>query len=69
MICNLVRGWSCGNKLSTPEPAFSMAKAYSADLQWRAVWLHLVRDLSLAEVSDQLFMSELSVHRAMPQYW
>ena len=65
-----VRGWSCGNKpgIYTPEPAFSMPKAYSADLLWRAVWLHLVRDLSLAEISDLLFMSERSVRRYIELY-
>ena len=62
------RGWSCENKVKTPEPAFSMPKAYSADLRWRAVWLHLVRDLSFAEISDLLFMSERTVRRYVELY-
>ena len=45
-----------------------MPKAYSADLQWRAVWLHLLHDLSFAEISDLLFMSEWTVRRYVELY-
>ena len=40
-----------------------MPKAYSEDLRWRAVWLHLVRGLSYTDVAQTLFMCEKSVQR------
>ena len=40
-----------------------MPKAYAEDLRWRAVWLHLVRGLSYADVAQTLFMCEKSVQR------
>ena len=40
-----------------------MPKAYSEDLRWRAVWLHLIRRLSYAEIADVLFMCKKSVKR------
>ena len=40
-----------------------MPKAYSVDLRWRAVWLHVVRGMSSADIADVLFMSERSVYR------
>ncbi len=39
-----------------------MPKAYSEDLRWRAVWLHVVRRKSFAEIG-QLLMCEKSVQR------
>ena len=46
-----------------------MPKQYSEDLRWRAVWLHTVRGLSYAEVSDLLYMSERSVRRYTELYF
>ena len=40
-----------------------MPKAYSDDLRWRAVWLHLVRGKSYEDVAQVLFMCEKSVQR------
>ena len=33
-----------------------MPKAYSEDLRWRAVWLHLIHRFSYAEIAEVLFM-------------
>ena len=41
----------------------TMPKAYSDDLRWRAVWLHLVRGKSYKDVEQVLFMCEKSVQR------
>lgn len=41
---------------------------YSEDLRWRAVWLHLIRKLSYAEIADILFISERSVCRYVDLY-
>ena len=35
-----------------------MPKHYSADLQWRAMWLVLLCKITYEEVGDILFMSE-----------
>ena len=40
-----------------------MPKAYSEDLRWRAVWLHIVSGMSYTEIANVLFMSEKSVQR------
>lgn len=40
-----------------------MPKFYSEDLRWRAVWLHIVRGMTVLEVSDVLFMCVRSVQR------
>ena len=40
-----------------------MPKSYSEDLRWRAVWLAVVRGLSVREIASVLFMCEKSVHR------
>ena len=40
-----------------------MPKAYSVDLRWRAVWLHVVSGMSSAEIAVVLFMAERSVYR------
>ena len=40
-----------------------MPKAYSEDLRWRAVWLHVVSEMSPADIADVLFMAERSVYR------
>ena len=40
-----------------------MPKAYSEDLRWRAVWLHVVRGMSPASIGDILFVAERSVYR------
>lgn len=46
----------------------AMPKSYSLDLRWRAVWQHLVRGLSYAEIGELLFMSERSVRRYVELY-
>ena len=40
-----------------------MPVAYSEDLRWRAVWLHIVRGMTTSQIGDVLFMSERSVQR------
>ena len=40
-----------------------MPKAYSEDLRWRAVWLHIVNGMSKSEIATVLFMCEKSVQR------
>ena len=40
-----------------------MPKAYSEDLRWRAVWLHLIHRFSYAEIAEVLFMCKKSVMR------
>ena len=45
-----------------------MLKSYSVDLRWRAVWQHLVRGLSYAEIGELLFMSERSIRRYVELY-
>lgn len=40
-----------------------MPRAYSEDLQWRAVWLLIVRGMSTAEIAEVLFIAERSVCR------
>ena len=40
-----------------------MPKSYSEDLRWRAVWLAVVRGLSVREIASVLFMCEKLVHR------
>lgn len=49
-------------------PSKSMPAGYSVDLRWRAVWLHLIRNMSYAEVADVLFMSQRSVQRYVDLY-
>ena len=43
--------------------SMKMPKSYSEDLRWRAVWLAVVRGLSVWEIASVLFMCEKSVHR------
>ena len=45
-----------------------MPAKYSEDLRWRAVWLHLIRGLSVGEVADLLFMCKRSVERYLAIY-
>ena len=45
-----------------------MPTNYCTDLRWRAVWLHLIRKLSCAEIADLLFMSQRSVLRYVELY-
>ena len=45
-----------------------MPKSYSEDLRWRAVWLHLIRRLSYAEIAEVLFMCEKSVKRYIDMF-
>ena len=45
-----------------------MPTNYSKDLRWRAVWLHLVRKMSCAEIADILFISTRSVSRYVEIY-
>ena len=39
----------------------AMPVHYSTDLRWRTVWLNVLRRMSYSEISDPLFLSELSV--------
>ena len=41
---------------------------YSEDLRWRAVWLHLIRGLSISEIADVLFICKRSVERYISLY-
>ena len=43
--------------------AFKMPKAYSNDLRWRVVWLSIVREMSVEDIANVLFMCERSVYR------
>jgi transposase len=46
-----------------------MPKAYSEDLRWRAVWLHLVRGFSYADVAQTLCAKRVCIgtwHPFMP---
>ena len=45
-----------------------MPAKYSVDLGWRAVWLHLIRNRSYAEIADVLFISQRSVQRYVDLY-
>ena len=45
-----------------------MPTYYSLDLRWRAVWLHLIRQMSYAEIAELLFMSQRSVQRYVYLY-
>ena len=45
-----------------------MPTKYSEDLRWRAVWLHLVRGLSVGEIADLLFVCKRSVERYLSLY-
>ena len=38
------------------------------DLRWRAVWLHLIRGLSISEIADVLFICKRSVERCISLY-
>lgn len=40
-----------------------MPKSYSEDLRWRAIWLHIVRGMSVCDIAEGLFMCERSVQR------
>ena len=53
---------------SCDSSSYTMPKAYSVDLRWRVVWLHLVSGLSIAEISKLLFMCERSVRRYIELY-
>ena len=57
-VCKIVRKFKFLSQLFVKMP-----KAYSEDLRWRAVWLHLVRGLSYTDVAQTLFMCEKSVQR------
>ena len=45
-----------------------MPKAYSQDLQWRAVWLNIVRGMTYSDIATVLFMSEKSVYKYLSQF-
>ena len=47
----------------------TMPKAYSEDLRWRAVWLHLIRGMSYTDVAQVLFMCEKSVQRYLALFY
>ena len=57
-VCKIARKFKFLSQLFAKMP-----KAYSEDLRWRAVWLHLVRGLSYTDVAQTLFMCEKSVQR------
>ena len=40
-----------------------MPVAYSEDLRWRAVWLHVIQRKSFSEIGKLLYMCEKSVQR------
>ena len=46
-----------------------MPKSYSENLRWRAVWLAVVRGLSVREIASVLFMCEKSVHRYLSLFF
>lgn len=47
---------------------YSIPTDYFVDLRWRAVWLHLIRKISYAEIAHTLFLSERSVQRNVELY-
>ena len=47
----------------------SQGKAYSDDLRWRAVWLHIFSGLDNEEVRKLLYMSSRSVRRYTEKYY
>ena len=40
-----------------------MPLAYSTDLRWRVVWLHIAHSLKVSDIAEQLCRSERSVRR------
>ena len=46
----------------------NMPRAYSTDLRWRAVWLHLAHNLDVAEISQLLSVSPSSVYRYVEMF-
>ena len=40
-----------------------MPRSYATDLRWRAVWMHLVHDLDVTQISHLLGLSPSSVYR------
>ena len=44
-------------------------KPYSTDLRWRAVWLHVFKEMTFEEVGDLLFMSSRSVRRYVNAFY
>ena len=46
-----------------------LGKAYSQDLRWRVVWLHVFREMSFEEVGDLLYMSARSVRRYVEKFY
>ena len=40
-----------------------MPLAYSTDLRWRVVWLHIAHNLKVSDIAEQLCLSESSVRR------
>ena len=45
-----------------------MPAKYSEDLRWRAVWLHLIRGLSVSEIADVLFVCKRSAEKYLSLY-
>ena len=40
-----------------------MPRAFSTDLRWRVVWLHLAHNVDVADISQCLSLSQSSVYR------
>ena len=40
-----------------------MPRAYTTDLRWRVVWLHIAYSMEVAEIAQQLLVSQSSVYR------
>ena len=55
--------WLTPNDCCHSNIEVKMPKAFSSDIRWRVVWLHVFLKLSSAEVSDLLFISKKSVER------
>lgn len=45
-----------------------MPKAYSEDLCWRVIWLHLYGNLSTAETAHVMYISERTVYRYLERF-
>ena len=45
-----------------PTERTTMPRAYATDLRWRAVWLHVVYNMEVTEISQLLSVSPSSVY-------
>ena len=45
-----------------------MPNPYSNDLRWRVIWLYLAKNLSIAEVSELVCVSERTIKRYITQF-